>query len=271
DGMKEPREELEFPLSGPARRGGLPTFRPSDLPASRPAALSVSQLLSELRAAVESSLGQLWVRGEVTSLKSFGNGAWFFTLRDNDNSIPCKMWKTYTEKMKEIPAEGTDVYVLATPSVWEKRGELHLRVVTLLPSARIGDHQLARERVRAALERDGLFALERKRALPAFPSTLAIVTSEDGAALQDIIVVARKRWPRVRLLVIAARVQGEGAPAELVRALSLVNRLKVDLCIVGRGGGAREDLLAFDDEKVCRAIAGLRVPSISAVGHETDI
>jgi exodeoxyribonuclease VII large subunit len=125
--------------------------------------------------------------------------------------------------------------------------------------------------VKAALEQAGLFAAERKRPLPRYAARVAVVTSPDGAALHDIVTVARNRWPAADLLVVASRVQGDGAARELVAALKLVNRLRVDLCIVGRGGGGREDLAAFNDEAVCRALAAVRVPTISAVGHETDV
>ena len=240
--------------------------------ASAPTALSVSELVSHLKSAVEGSARQVWVKGEVSSLKSFGRGDWYFTLRDAESCIRCVMWKTYTAKLVEPPPEGTEVYALGNPTVWEKKGELRMAVVAMLPTAGIGLQQLGKEKVRAALEKDGLLAPERKRPLPEFPSVLAVVTSQDGAAIHDIAVVARRRWPQIRLLVVPARVQGDGAPAALVRAIGLVNRLeRVDLCVVGRGGGSREDLLAFDDERVCRAIAALRMPSISAVGHETDI
>ena len=239
---------------------------------SRATAFSVTELVSVLKGAIESSARQVWVKGEVSSLKSWGKGDWYFTLRDAESCIRCKMWKTYTDKVGAPPADGTEVYVLGNPTVWEKKGELQMPVVVMLPTAGIGLQQLGKEKVRAALEKDGLLAPERKRALPEFPSVLAVVTSQDGAVLHDIVIVARKRWPRIRLLIVPAQVQGDGAPAALVRAIGLVNRLeRVDLCVVGRGGGSREDLLAFDDERVCRAIAALRMPSISAVGHETDI
>jgi exodeoxyribonuclease VII large subunit len=238
---------------------------------NRATALTVSELVIKLRGALESQVGQLWIRGEVSSLKVYGSGHWYFTLRDSDSSIRCVMWKTYTMKAKAQPPEGTEVYVLGRPQIWEDRGELRISVVVMLPTSGLGLQQLAREKVRAALERDGLLDPARKRALPEFPEVVAIVTSEDGAALQDMIHVARRRWPSVHLLVVAARVQGDEAPAALARAVTLVNRLeRVDLCVIGRGGGAREDLAAFDDERVCRAVATLAVPSISAVGHETD-
>ena len=182
------------------------------------------------------------------------------------------MWKTYTSKVGAVIADGTEVYALGTPTVWEERGELRLSVQVLLPTTGIGLAQLARERVRGALEKDGLLDPARKRSFPAFPGKIAIVTSADGAALRDIIIVTRKRWRSVQLLVVPAKVQGIEAPETLVRALAVVNRLEgIDLCIIGRGGGSKEDLSAFDDERVCRAVAALRIPSISAVGHETDI
>ena len=235
-------------------------------------AFTVSELVSKLRGAVESSVGQVWVRGEVSSLKVQASGHWYFTLRDADSCVRCVMWKTYTAKMKAKPPEGTEVYLRGTPEIWEERGELRLRVVVMLPTAGMGLQQLGREKVRAALERDGLLDPRRKRELPELPQTVAIVTSPDGAALHDMVTVARRRWPRIRLLFVAAKVQGDEAPGELVRAMALVNRIPdVDVCVIGRGGGAREDLGAFDDERVCRAVAALQVPTISAVGHETDI
>lgn len=238
----------------------------------RPAALSVTELVQDLRAAVENTARQVWVKGEVSSLKSYGKGDWYFTLRDAASCVRCVMWKTYTDKIGVPPADGTEVYVLGNPTIWEKKGELRMPVVVMLPTAGIGLQQLGKEKVRQALERDGLLAPERKRALPEYPGILAVVTSQDGAALHDMIITARRRWPRVRLILVSATVQGMDAPRSLVRALGLVNRLEqADVCVIGRGGGAREDLLAFDDEAVCRAIAGLRMPSISAVGHETDI
>jgi exodeoxyribonuclease VII large subunit len=244
----------------------------TNLPSNRPTALTVSQLVSTLRRSVEGATGQVWVKGEVTSFKAYGSGHWYFSLCDPQSAIRCVMWKTYTVKVGAPVANGTQVYALGTPTVWEERGELRMSVQVLLPTAGIGLAQLARERVRAALEKDGLLEPSRKRSFPQFPSRIAVVTSADGAALRDIIIVTRRRWPQVTLLVVQATVQGAEAPKALVRALALVNRIpRLDLCIIGRGGGSKEDLSAFDDERVCRAVAALRPPCISAVGHETDI
>jgi len=245
---------------------------PPSQPPSRPAALTITELVSTLRKSVEAATGPVWVKGEVTSFKAYGSGHWYFSLCDPQSAVRCVMWKTYTVKVGAVVADGTEVYALGTPTVWEERGELRMSVQVLLPTSGVGLAQLARERVKAALEKDGLLDPARKRSLPLFPVRIAVVTSADGAALRDIIIVTRRRWPSVRLLVVPAKVQGTEAPETLVRALALVNRLElVDLCIIGRGGGSKEDLSAFDEERVCRAVAALRIPSISAVGHETDI
>jgi exodeoxyribonuclease VII large subunit len=168
--------------------------------------------------------------------------------------------------------DGTEVYVLARPGFYEARGEFQLSVQQVLATPTVGQAERERERVKALLRQDGLLDPARKRRLPAMAGTIAVVTSTGGAALHDIITVARRRWPSARVLVIDARVQGETAVGRVVRALGLVNRLEgVDCCIVGRGGGGREDLAAFDAEAVCRALAAVRVPTISAVGHETDL
>lgn len=232
---------------------------------------TVSELSEILREAAERSTGQVWVKGEVSGLKVYQTGHWYFTLRDELAQLRCVMWRTYARKLKVTPDEGAEVYALATPTVSRDRGELRLGVVTMLPTAGVGIHQLGFERAREALARDGLLDPSRKRRLPAFPRTIAVVTSPDGAVLHDLKTVARRRWPAARLLLVPARVQGDDAVDELVAALGLVDRLEADCCIIARGGGAREDLLAFNDEAVCRAVAACRIPTVAAVGHETDV
>jgi len=236
-----------------------------------PDAWTVARVAASARSLVE-GIGQVWIKGEVSGLKSYQSGHWYFTLKDPDAQLRCVMWRSYAAKVATQPVDGTEVYVLASPTVWEERGEFRLNVVVMLPTAGIGLAQQLFERTRAALDKDGLLDPARKRPLPSIPGTIALVTSPDGAALRDMITVARRRWPAVRLLVVGAKVQGAEAEAELVRALGIVNQLEgVDLCIIGRGGGSREDLMAFNSEPVCRALAAVRVPTISAVGHETDI
>ena len=214
----------------------------------------------------------LWVRGEVVQCKVWSSGHWYFTLRDKRSQVKCCMWKMYSERVGKPPADGTDVFVLGRPGLYEEKGEFQLSVTRMIPTSAVGRQQQELERVKVLLHQDGLFDPSRKRQLPRYASTVALVTSPDGAAVHDVVTVTRKRWPCARILVVGARVQGEGAVEDLVRALRLVNRIpRLDLCIIGRGGGGREDLAAFDSEAVCRALAAVRVPTISAVGHEIDI
>ena len=235
-------------------------------------AWSVTRLTTTVKRLVEGQLPPVWVRGEVVGCKVWPNGHCYFTLRDHQSQVRCCLWKNDRARAGKAPVDGTEVFVLVRPGFYEVKGEFQLTVQRILPSSAIGQAQRELERVKALLHQDGLFDAARKRRLPAFAATLAVVTSTAGAALHDVLTVARRRWPSARVLVLNARVQGDGAVEALVRALQLVNRLPgVDVCIVGRGGGGREDLAAFNAESVCRALAAVRVPTISAVGHETDI
>lgn len=245
--------------------------RPDARSAPHEGAWSVSEVIASVRESLDRVLGQLWIKGEIGEIKTHRNGHWYFTLKDAAAQIRCVMWQTYTQRASAPPAAGTEVYVLARPTVWAERGEVRFSAVTLLPTAGVGARQLAFLRAKEALARDGLLDPARKRALPKFPRVIAIVTSLDGAALHDMITVARRRWPALRVLVLGSAVQGAAAEPELVRALDTVNRLPADLCVLGRGGGSREDLSAFDAEAVCRAVAAVRVPVIAAVGHENDL
>ena len=232
---------------------------------------SVSQVTTAVKRLIERGALPVWVRAEIVQCKAYSSGHWYFTLRDAKSQVRCCMWRQNALKAGKPPADGTEVFALGTPSLWEEKGEFRLSVTSLIPTAAVGQAQLELERSKAALQKDGLLDPARKRPLPEFPCTVAVVTSLDGAALRDIVTVARRRWPMCRLLVIGSRVQGEGAAAEIVRALALVARSEAELCIIGRGGGAKDDLSAFNDEAVCRALAAVPVPTISAVGHETDI
>ena len=233
---------------------------------------SVSDLVGTAKRALESGSVPTWVRGEVIQCKAYPSGHWYFTLRDATSQVRCCMWRTHTLRAGAPPKDGTEVFVLGRPVLYEQKGEFQFVISQLLPTAAIGAAQRELERVKAALQQDGLFDHARKRRLPRLPCTVAVVTSVAGAALRDIMTVVRARWPLCRLVVVDARVQGEGAAAAIAGALRLVNRIPgVELCIVGRGGGGREDLAAFNTELVCRALAAVRVPTISAVGHETDV
>lgn len=241
-----------------------------DAPADR--AWSVGQVARAARRAIEQGIGPLWVRGEISGLKAYRSGHWYFSLRDAEAQIRCVMWRTYAQQTGKPPEEGTEVFAHAMPTVWEEKGEFRLSINRLLVTDGLGAAQQEYEQVKARLQKDGLFDPSRKRPLPALPMSIAVVTSLDGAAIRDIIIVARNRWPAVSIKVVASRVQGEEAERDLVRAFRLVNRIPgIECCIVARGGGGREDLAVFNREAVCRALAEVRVPTVSAVGHETDI
>ena len=246
--------------------------QPSLFPSAADGAWSVTAVARASRRAIEGHLGALWIRGEIAGLKAYSSGHWYFTIRDPESQIKCVMWRTYAQRVRPKPAEGTEAFIFATPTLWEEKGEFRLNVTQMLPTDGLGLHHREYERVRALLEKDGLFDPARKRPLPALATRIAVVTSLEGAALRDIVTVSRKRWPAVRLLVVGAKVQGETAEAELVHALEMINRIpRLDVCIIGRGGGSKEDLLIFNREAVCRALAAVRVPTVSAVGHETDV
>jgi len=233
---------------------------------------TVGQLNTAIKQLVEGGFPPIWVRGEVLQCKVWSSGHWYFTLRDGRSQVRCCMFKLNALRAGKPPADGTEVFVLAKPGLYEEKGEFQLVIARMLPTSAVGQKQQELERVKALLQQDGLFDPLRKRPVPPYVGTIAVVTSPDGAALKDVATVTRKRWPCARILLVGARVQGDGAVEELVRALRLVNRIPgLDLCIVGRGGGAREDLAAFNSEAVCRALANVRVPTISAVGHEIDI
>lgn len=232
---------------------------------------TVTQVAQAVKRRIEHNVAPFWVRAELGQFKAYGSGHWYFTLCDERTQMRCCMWRTHVLKAGKPPAEGTQVFAFGMPSLWEEKAELRFIVTTLLPGAAVGQAQLELERIKSALQKDGLLDPARKRPLPAFPSTLAVVTSRDGAALRDIVHVARRRWPLCRILVLGARVQGAEAGEEIVRALRLVRRTGADLCLLARGGGAKDDLAVFNDELVCRALAAVPVPTISAVGHETDI
>ena len=262
------------PVQEPARSQGR-ARRPasqSDEPGLSPEfAISVATLTLATRDILEGAVEPLWIRGEVVGLKEHRKGHWYFTLKDADAQIRCVMWATDARRALAAPDEGMTITALGKLTVFPARGELQLRVLRIEASGD-GLLQKAFEKVRKKLEAEGLFALERKRALPMLPACVAVVTSTDGAALHDIVSVVHRRCPITRVVVAHASVQGEGAAASIVTALHRVARWgQADVVILGRGGGSREDLWAFNDERVVRAAAGMPIPVISAVGHEVDV
>ena len=182
---------------------------------------TVTQVAQAVKRRIEHNVAPFWVRAELGQFKAYGSGHWYFTLCDERTQMRCCMWRTHVLKAGKPPAEGTRVFAFGMPSLWEEKAELRFIVTTLLPGAAVGQAQLELERIKSALQKDGLLDPARKRPLPAFPSTLAVVTSRDGAALRDIVHVARRRWPLCRILVLGARVQGAEAGEEIVCALPI--------------------------------------------------
>jgi len=247
------------------------------IPGATPeAAIPVAALTQAAKEVVEGAFVPLWVRGEVSDFKAHRNGHWYFTLRDASAQVRCVLWARDARRLPAPPDDGMQVVALGQMSVYAARADLQL-VVKTLDARGDGLWRKALERTRAALAGDGLLDPTRKRPLPRFPRRVAVVTSPDGAALHDIAAVARRRWPSAELVVVAAKVQGEGAPAELCAAVERAGRWRdgdgrpFDVLIVGRGGGSREDLWAFNDEALARAVAACPVPTVSAVGHEVDV
>ncbi|MEO5798467.1 MAG: exodeoxyribonuclease VII large subunit [Gemmatimonadales bacterium] len=235
-------------------------------------AWSVTRLARTIKRRVEDEFPAVWVKGELVGVKRYPSGHWYFGLRDAEAKVDCTMWKFAAARLKGPLEEGTEVFVLGTPNVWEERTSLRFNVTQVLPASGVGAQAQAVEQIKQRLLVDGLLDPARKRPLPPYATRIAVVTSIAGAAVRDIITVAARRWPGVELLVVNSAVQGDGAPQELVDALAIVSRLeRIDCCIIGRGGGSKEDLAAFNDEALCRAIASCPVPVISAVGHEVDV
>ncbi len=233
---------------------------------------SVADITAKARDLIERGFDLIWVRGEVSDFKSYRSGHWYFSLRDKSAQVRCVMFRSDNQRVTVKPQDGVQVFIRAKPTVWDERGEFRLTARQLFATDAEGLWQIELEKAKAALEQDGLLDPSRRRPIPSYATRIAVVTSIDGAALRDIVTVVRRRWPLAELLVVPARVQGERADQDLCRALELVNRIEdIDLVVVGRGGGSREDLWAFNSEVVARAVAAVRVPIISAVGHETDV
>ena len=254
--------------SEPSRRVPEPEAIPGTTPA---AAIPVSALAELAKQVIDGAFIPVWVRGEITDFKSHRNGHWYFCLRDSAAQFRCVVWARDQRGIPAPPDEGMQVVALGQLSFYAARGEVQLSIKAI-DAEGDGLWRKAMERTRTRLEMDGLLAPERKRPLPLFPRRIAVITSPDGAALRDIIAVARRRCALVEIVVIPARVQGDGAIDELCQALSQVARWRdTDVVIIGRGGGGREDLWAFNDERLARALAACPIPTISAVGHEVDM
>ncbi len=229
----------------------------------------VNRYLKDLLAR-EPLLSGLSVRGEISNFKQYPSGHCYFTLKDANSALKCVMFRSRAQYLRFLPQNGMQVVAGGTISVYERDGVYQLYVDSLMPEG-TGDLALAFEQLKKKLSAEGLFDQSRKQPLPAFPKKIGVVTSPAGAVLRDIYRVSKRRWPSVQLVLYPVQVQGEGAAEQIARGIDFfAEEYAVDVIIAGRGGGSMEDLWAFNEEPVVRAIATCPVPLISAVGHETD-
>jgi exodeoxyribonuclease VII large subunit len=233
--------------------------------------LSVSELTAGIRLLLEERFVELWVEGELSNCRVWNTGHMYFTLKDGGAQIKGVMFRSALRYLKFKPQDGLRVVARGRITVYDPKGEYQIVCEHLEPEG-LGALQLAFDQLKQRLAKEGLFDTRRKRPLPPLPRKIGVVTSLEGAAIRDIIKVLRRRHPNAHLVIRPTRVQGEGSALDIARAVAAIGKVKdVDVVIVGRGGGSIEDLWAFNEEVVARAIAGCPVPTISAVGHESDV
>ena len=231
---------------------------------------TVTEITKEIKGILEESFPTVWVEGEISNYTLHSSGHRYFSLKDENAQIRCTLWRFRGERLGFEPEDGIKVIALGNISVYERNGQYQLDVIKLIPAG-LGKLEIAFQRLKEKLFQEGLFDEENKKLIPEFPETIGLVTSPTGAAIEDMIKIIHKRFPSVRIVVNPVRVQGEGAADEIAQAIEEFNDFaKIDVMIVGRGGGALEDLWAFNQEIVARAIYSSEIPVISAVGHQID-
>lgn len=235
---------------------------------------TISELNGMVRELLEGSFPAIWVEGEISNFRKYPSGHLYFTLKDAGAELPAVMFQGRAATLAFTPEDGQQVLALGTVTVYEVKGKYQLSVHEMRPAG-LGKLQLAFEQLKEKLQREGLFDPAHKRPVPAFPQRLGVITSAQGAVIQDILNILSRRYPALEILLFPVKVQGEGAAQEIAQAIKAANRFsraveKIDTLIVGRGGGSLEDLWAFNEEIVARAIYASEVPVISAVGHEID-
>jgi exodeoxyribonuclease VII large subunit len=239
-------------------------------PAEMRKVLSVSELTGTVRALLEKQIGAVWVSGEITNLRAQSSGHIYFTLKDANAQLSCVLFSREKVLQRELLADGQKVLLQGDVTVYEARGQYQL-IVRAVELQGIGALQIAFEKLKQKLAAEGWFAPERKRALPKFPARIGLVTSPTGAAIRDVLHVVQRRNPALEIILAPARVQGDGAALEIAAAIRTLNEFgNLDLILVTRGGGSLEDLWAFNEEVVARAIFESAIPVVSAVGHEID-
>jgi len=233
---------------------------------------SVGELTEQIRRLLEKQIGQVWVSGEVTNFRAQSSGHNYFTLKDASAQIACVLFRGEDVPHRELIADGQKILLQGDLTVYEPRGQYQL-IVRAVELQGIGALQVAFEKLKQKLAAEGLFAVERKRPLPKFPQRIGLVTSPAGAAIRDVLHVIQRRNPGLEIILVPCRVQGDGAGREIAAAIRLLNEFgagKLNLILATRGGGSLEDLWAFNEEIVARAIFESAIPVVSAVGHETD-
>lgn len=245
------------------------------MPELFPPLLTVSELTRLIRSNLEHQFPSVWVEGEISNLRCPSSGHQYFTLKDQASQIRAVLFRSQAERLKFALQDGLEVLVFGRLTVYEPRGDYQLLLDAVEPKG-IGALQLAFMQLKSKLEAEGIFRDFRKRPLPDFPERIGVVTSPVGAALHDLLTIMHRRWPLAQILIAPVAVQGGEAASQIVAAIQTFNQLspqfgKVEVLIVGRGGGSMEDLWAFNEEQLVRAIATSRIPIVSAVGHETDV
>ncbi|WP_054179429.1 exodeoxyribonuclease VII large subunit [Trabulsiella odontotermitis] len=241
------------------------------LPSQSPSIYTVSRLNQSVRMLLEKEMGQVWISGEISNFTQPASGHWYFTLKDDNAQVRCAMFRNSNRRVTFRPQHGQQVLVRANITLYEPRGDYQIIVESMQPAGE-GLLQQKYEQLKAALSAEGLFDQQFKKALPSPAHCVGVITSRTGAALHDILHVLQRRDPSLPVIIYPTAVQGDDAPAQIVRAIELANRRQeCDVLIVGRGGGSLEDLWSFNDERVARAIFASLIPVVSAVGHETDV
>lgn len=231
---------------------------------------SISELTSSIRETLQTNFDAITVEGEISNYKAHVSGHWYFTLKDSDAQISCAMWRGFNNYVFFTPEDGMKVTVNGKISVYPPRGTYQIDVRSMKPAG-VGELQAAFERLKQKLSAEGLFDEELKKPIPRFPNKIGIITGADSAAMRDMINIAERRYPIAELVIAETQVQGEGAADKISKLVSEFNKLSdIDVLIVSRGGGSLEDLWAFNEEKVARAIFDSNIPVISGVGHEID-
>ena len=232
---------------------------------------TVSRLNQTVRMLLEQQMGQVWISGEISNFTQPASGHWYFTLKDDGAQVRCAMFRNSNRRVTFRPQHGQQVLVRANITLYEPRGDYQIIVESMQPAG-VGLLQQQFEQLKQKLSQEGLFDAQHKQPLPSPAHQIGVITSKTGAALHDILHVLQRRDPSLPVVIYPTAVQGDDAPAQIVRAIQLANqRAECDVLIVGRGGGSLEDLWSFNDERVARAIFASRIPIVSAVGHETDV